>query len=140
MEIVWFFVVLILKQCYTTSLSSLLVAQNSQPIVIDVHQLLKSEENVGYQGGSFVYGMLKQLGFMDSRLKSYQSPEELDALLSNGSAKGGIAAAFDDVPYIKLVLSQYCNKYSMIQTIETVGFGFVSPRLLRIVDLPYLTF
>ena len=102
---VWFFVVLIITQSYTASLSSLLVVQNFQPTMTDVNQLLKSGENVGYQYGSFVHGMLKHMGFDDSRLKSYQSPEELDALLSNGSAKSGIAAAFDEVPYIKLTLS-----------------------------------
>ena len=110
------------------SLSSLLVVQNLQPTMADVDQLLKSVEKVGYQYGSFVYGMLKQMKFDDSRLISYESPEECDALLSNGSAKGGIAAAFDEVPYFKLVLSQYCNKYTMIPTFKTAGFGFVSPQ------------
>ncbi|KAI6681167.1 hypothetical protein NL676_035048, partial [Syzygium grande] len=126
--IVWVFVVLILTQSYTASLSSLLVVQNLQPTMTDVDQLLNSGEKVGYQDGSFVYGMLKQMKFDDSRLISYQSPEECDALLSNGSAKGGIAAAFDEVPYIKLVLSQYCNKYTMIPTFKTAGFGFVFPK------------
>ncbi|XP_056174684.1 glutamate receptor 2.1-like isoform X2 [Syzygium oleosum] len=111
-----------------TSLSSLLVVQNLQPTVTDVDQLLKSGENVGYQHGSFVYGMLKQMKFDDSRLISYQSPEECNALLSNRSAKGGIAAAFHEVPYLKLILSQYCNKYTMIPAFKTAGFGFVFPK------------
>ncbi|KAL3745669.1 hypothetical protein ACJRO7_014742 [Eucalyptus globulus] len=123
--IVWVFVVLILTQSYTASLSSLLVVQNLQPTVTNVDQLLKSGEKVGYLYGSFVHGMLKQMKFDDSRLISYQSLEECDALLSNGSANGGIAAAIDEVPYITLVLSQYCNKYTMIPTFKTAGFGFV---------------
>ncbi|KAI6681832.1 hypothetical protein NL676_035713, partial [Syzygium grande] len=122
--IVWFFVVLILTQSYTASLSSLLVVQNLQPTVVDMDQILKSGEKVGYQHGSFVYGMLKEMKFDDSRLIYYHSPEECNALLSRGSAKGGIAAAFDEVPYIKLVLSQYCNRYTMIPTLKTAGFGF----------------
>ncbi|XP_018721911.2 glutamate receptor 2.7 [Eucalyptus grandis] len=122
--IVWVFVVLILTQSYTASLSSLLVVQNLQPTIADVDQLLKSGEKVGYQDGSFVLEMLKQMKFDDSRLISYQSSKECDALLSNGSAKGGIAAAFDEVPYIKL----YCNKYTMIPTFKTAGFGFVFPK------------
>ncbi|XP_056174176.1 glutamate receptor 2.1-like [Syzygium oleosum] len=126
--IVWVFVVLILTQSYTASLSSLLVVKNLQPTVTDVDQLLKSGEKVGYKYGSFVYGMLKQMKFDDSRLISYHSPRECDALLSNGSAKGGISAAFDQVPYMKLVLSQYCNKYTMIPAFKTAGFGFVFPK------------
>ncbi|KAL3745663.1 hypothetical protein ACJRO7_014736 [Eucalyptus globulus] len=123
--IVWVFVVLILTQSYTASLSSLLVVQNLQPSVTKMDQLLKSGEKVGYLDGSFVYGMLKQMKFDDSRLISYQSPEECDALLSNGSTKGGITAALDEVPYIKLVLSKSCNKYTKIATFKTAGFGFV---------------
>ncbi|XP_048133137.1 glutamate receptor 2.1-like [Rhodamnia argentea] len=126
--IVWVFVVLILTQSYTASLSSLLVVQNLQPTVADVNQLLKSGAKVGYQDGSFVYGMLKQMKFDDSRLTSYQSAEECDALLSTGSAKGGIAAAFDEIPYIKLILSRHCNKYTLIPTFKTAGFGFVFPK------------
>ncbi|KAF8035044.1 hypothetical protein BT93_C1156 [Corymbia citriodora subsp. variegata] len=126
--IVWFFVVLILTQSYTASLSSLLVVQNLQPTMTDMDQLRKSGEKVGYQHGSFLYGMLKQMKFDDSRLIYYRSPEECDALLSKGSAKGGIGAAFDEVPYIKLVFSQYCNKYTMIPTIKTAGFGFIFPK------------
>ncbi|KAK2632939.1 hypothetical protein EUGRSUZ_L00861, partial [Eucalyptus grandis] len=126
--IVWVFVVLILTQSYTASLSSLLVVQNLQPTVTDVDQLLKSGKNMGYQHGSFAYGMLKQMKFDDSRLISYQSPEECDALLSNGSAKGGIAAAFHEMPYLKLILLEYCNKYTMIPAFKTAGFGFVFPK------------
>ncbi|KAF8035049.1 hypothetical protein BT93_C1161 [Corymbia citriodora subsp. variegata] len=126
--IVWVFVVLILTQSYTASLSSLLVVKNLQPTVTDVDQLLKSGEKVGYKKDSFVYGMLKQMKFDDSKLISYHSPEECDALLSNGSTKGGIAAAFDQVPYMKLVLSRYCNKYTMIPAFKTAGFGFVFPK------------
>ncbi|KAF8015219.1 hypothetical protein BT93_H0888 [Corymbia citriodora subsp. variegata] len=126
--IVWFFLVLILTQSYTASLSSILVVQNLQPSVADVDQLLKSGEKVGYQHGSFIYGILKQMKFADSRLICFHSPEECDALLSKGSAKGGIAAAFDEVPYIKLVLSQYCNRYTMMPTLKTAGFGFIFPK------------
>ncbi|KAL3745662.1 hypothetical protein ACJRO7_014735 [Eucalyptus globulus] len=126
--IVWFFVVLILTQSYTASLSSLLMLQNLQPTVADIDQLLKSGEKVGCQHRSFVHGMLKQMKFDDSRLIYYHSPEECDALLSKGSANGGIAAAFDETPYIKLVFSQYCNKYTMIPTLKTAGFGFIFPK------------
>ncbi|KAF8013322.1 hypothetical protein BT93_I1231 [Corymbia citriodora subsp. variegata] len=52
--IVWVFVVLILMQSYTASLSSLLVVENLQPTVTDVDQLLKSRENVFPKGSPLV--------------------------------------------------------------------------------------
>ncbi|KAL3745665.1 hypothetical protein ACJRO7_014738, partial [Eucalyptus globulus] len=108
--IIWVFVVLILTQSYTASLNSLLLQKNG--------------EKVGYQYGSFSYGILREMNIDDSRFISYKSAEECDALLSNGSAKGGIAAAFDGVLSIKLILSQYCNKYTMIPASKTAGLGF----------------
>ncbi|XP_044463536.1 glutamate receptor 2.2-like [Mangifera indica] len=126
--IVWCFVVLILTQSYTASLTSLLTVQRLQPTVSDVAELIKREENVGYQQGSFVLGILKQLGFKDKNLLVYDSVEECDALFQNGTANGGIAAAFDEVPYIKLFLGKYCSKYSMVDpTFKTAGFGFAFP-------------
>jgi ionotropic glutamate receptor len=57
----------------------------------------------------------------------YNSTEQCDDLLSKGSGNGGIAAAFDEVPYTRLFLSRYCSKYAMIDpTFKTDGFGFVS--------------
>ncbi|KAK2630924.1 hypothetical protein EUGRSUZ_L03706, partial [Eucalyptus grandis] len=126
--IVWVFVVLILTQSYTASLSSLLVLKNLQPTVTDVDQLLKSGENVGYQDETFLHEKLQQMTSDYKRLVPYKSAQECDTLLSKGSSEGGIAAAIDEVPYIKLVLSQYCHKYTMIPTLKNAGFGFVFPK------------
>ncbi|KAJ4831373.1 hypothetical protein Tsubulata_021673 [Turnera subulata] len=127
--IIWFFVVLILTQSYTASLTSLLTVQNLQPTVTDVKELIKNGKAVGYLRGSFVYGILKNLGFDDSKLIPYRSPEECDELFTKGSGAGGIAAAFDELPYTRLFLSKYCSKYTMIDpTFKTAGFGFVFPR------------
>uniref|UniRef100_A0A2N9F0M2 Glutamate receptor n=1 Tax=Fagus sylvatica TaxID=28930 RepID=A0A2N9F0M2_FAGSY len=127
--IVWVFVVLILTQSYTASLTSLLTVQQLQPTVTDVNQLIKSGEYVGYlQRGSFVLGILKGMGFDETKLKVYNSTEECDELLSKGSANGGIAAAIDEIPYMKLFLRNYCSKYTMLESIyKTDGFGFAFP-------------
>ncbi|GMY29121.1 glutamate receptor 2.8-like [Fagus crenata] len=126
--IVWVFVVLILTQSYTASLASLLTVQQLQPTVTDVNQLIKSGEYVGYLQGSFVLGILKGMGFDEMKLKVYNSTEECDELLSKGSANGGIAAAIDEIPYMKLFLRNYCSKYTMLESIyKTDGFGFVFP-------------
>jgi hypothetical protein len=57
----------------------------------------------------------------------YSSPEECHHLFSKGSGNGGIAAAFDELAYIKIILSRYCSKYTVIDPkFKTGGFGFVS--------------
>ncbi|CAK9174737.1 unnamed protein product [Ilex paraguariensis] len=126
--IIWVFVVLILTQSYTASLTSMLTVQQLQPMVTDVKELIKKGEYVGYLEGSFVLGLLRRMNFDENKLKVYNSPEECDELFSKGSGNGGIAAAFDEIPYIKIFLAQYCSKYAMVQpTYKTDGFGFVFP-------------
>ncbi|KAI3473030.1 hypothetical protein Pfo_030113 [Paulownia fortunei] len=126
--VIWFLVVLILTQSYTASLASMLTVQKLQPTVTDVNVLIKNKEYVGYMKGSFVYGFLKKMKFDETRLRQYDSPEQLDELLSKGSANGGISAAFHEIPYIKLFLGKYCSKYTMVEPIYNAdGFGFVFP-------------
>ena len=128
--IIWCFVVLILTQSYTASLTSLLTVQRLQPKFTDVNELIKKGEYVGYHEGSFVLGILLELGFDKSKLVMYNSAEKCDELFSKGSGNGGIAAAFDEAPYMKLFLSKYCSKYTMIDpTFKMAGFAFVSSLL-----------
>ncbi|XVE71313.1 hypothetical protein DITRI_Ditri10aG0141300 [Diplodiscus trichospermus] len=127
--IIWCFVVLILTQSYTASLTSLLTVEQLQPTVTDINELLKRRENVGFLDGSFVEGILLGLKFDKNQLKKYNSPEELHELFSKGSANGGISAALDEIPYIKLFLGKYCGKYTTVKpTFKTDGFGFVFPK------------
>ena len=101
--------------------------QQLQPTVTDVTQLIRNGEYVGYLKGSFVQGILENLGFDEKKMRVYESPEECDELLQKGSANGGISAAFDEVSYLKLILSKYCSKYTTIEpSFKTDGFGFVS--------------
>ncbi|KAL9376089.1 hypothetical protein Peur_030209 [Populus x canadensis] len=123
--IIWCFVVLILTQCYTASLSSLLTVEQLK--VTDVHELVKKGEYVGYQEGSFVLGILLGLGFDKSKILAYNSPEECLELFSKGSGNGGIAAAFDEIPYIRLLMPEYRSKYKVIDlSFKMGGFGFVN--------------
>ncbi|KAJ8561139.1 hypothetical protein K7X08_027329 [Anisodus acutangulus] len=126
--IIWFLVVLILTSSYTASLTSMLTVQKLQPTVTDVKELVKNKEYVGYQPGSFVVGLLRKMNFDEDRLKAYNTPEECVELLSKGSANGGIAAVFDEIPYVKLFLANYCSKFTTIgPTYKTDGFGFAFP-------------
>ncbi|KAJ6373296.1 hypothetical protein OIU76_027603 [Salix suchowensis] len=109
--IIWCFVVLILTQSYTASLSSLLTIQQLR--VADVNELVNKGEYVGYQKGSFVLGTLLGMGFDKSKLIVYNSPEECYELFSKGSGNGGIAAAFDEIPYIRLLMPKYRSKYTV---------------------------
>uniref|UniRef100_A0A2N9INE9 Ionotropic glutamate receptor C-terminal domain-containing protein n=1 Tax=Fagus sylvatica TaxID=28930 RepID=A0A2N9INE9_FAGSY len=63
--------------------------------------------------------------FDESKLKSYNTPEEYHEALLNGIHNGGVAAIFDEIPYIKLFLAKYCTRYTMVgPTYKTDGFGF----------------
>lgn len=121
--VVWCFVVLVLVQSYTASLTSLLTVQQLQPA--DVNLLQKNGDQVGYQEGSFVRGYLIQLGFYPEKLRTYGSTEELNKLFETGS----VSAAFDETPYMKIFISVYCSKYTMVAPTlyrPDGGFAFVS--------------
>ncbi|XP_073044383.1 glutamate receptor 2.1-like [Primulina eburnea] len=126
--IIWFLVVLILTQSYTASLTSMLTIQQLQPTVTDISVLLENKDYVGYSNTSFIYGLLKKMNFDESRLVPFNTPWEMDQLLSKGSGNGGIAAAFHEIPYLEVFLSYYCSKYMMVDsTYKANGFGFVFP-------------
>ncbi|XP_030458875.1 glutamate receptor 2.8-like isoform X2 [Syzygium oleosum] len=126
---VWVFVVLILTQSYTASLTSFLTVQRLTPKFVEVQDLIRNHLFVGYSKGSFVRGLLvRQLNFDESKLIPYSSPEEYHEALSKGSENGGVAAIFDELPFIKIFLARYCNKYKMVgPTYKTDGFGFAFP-------------
>ncbi|XP_045802113.1 glutamate receptor 2.7-like isoform X2 [Trifolium pratense] len=128
--VVWVFVVLILVQSYTASLTSMLTVEQLSPSITDVNELIRNKMNVGYPIGSYVQGIVKKLGFPDSQLIAYQSPNEFHELFIKGSVNGGIDAAFDEVAYVKHFLRTYsCSKYVMVEPrYKTGGFGYVFPK------------
>ncbi|KAJ3699092.1 hypothetical protein LUZ61_002797 [Rhynchospora tenuis] len=122
--IVWVFVVLILTSSYTASLTSMLTVQQLQPSVTNINQLLKQSDYVGYQHGSFVKDFLLKLGFEEAKLRNLTTADFYDEALAKGSSNGGVAAIFDEIPYLKVFLSQFCDKYTMVGPIyKTDGFG-----------------
>ncbi|XP_042027299.1 glutamate receptor 2.3-like [Salvia splendens] len=128
--IVWVFVVLVLTSSYTANLTSMLTLQQLQPKVNEVNDLVKNGEYVGYQEGSFVSGFLMDsMKFDSSKFRIYSSLEDYDDALSKGSRDGEVGAVVDELPYIRLFLSKYCHKYTMIwPTYRTSGFGFAFPK------------
>ncbi|CAA7033010.1 unnamed protein product [Microthlaspi erraticum] len=126
--IAWYFIVLVLTQSYTASLASLLTTQQLNPTITSMRSLLERGETVGYQRTSFIHGKLREVGFPESHLVPFDTAEECDGLLSNGTKKGGFSAAFLEVPYLKIFLGQYCQDYKMVEEPFNVdGFGFVFP-------------
>ncbi|GAV84232.1 Lig_chan domain-containing protein/SBP_bac_3 domain-containing protein/ANF_receptor domain-containing protein [Cephalotus follicularis] len=124
--IIWFFVVLILTQSYTASLASMLTVKRLKPSFADVREIRNNGYYVGYQKDSFVKELLtKQLYIDPSKLRAYTTPEEYHVALSKGSHNGGVAAIFDEIPYINVFLAKYCSGYTMVgPTYKTAGFGF----------------
>lgn len=124
--IIWFLVVLILTQSYTASLTSMLTVLQLQPTVTDVNVLIRNNERIGYKNGSFVYEFLRKMRIDDSKLVPFNYIEQMVELLMKGSENGGIAAAFQEIPYLELFLSKYCSKYTVAgPTYRADGFGFV---------------
>lgn len=124
--IIWVFVVLILTSSYTASLTSMLTVQKLQPAVTDVRELQRRGDYIGYQEGTFIEPLLQKMGFDQGKMRSYSAVEQYADALSKGSANGGVTAIFDELPYLKLFLSQYCDSYTMVGPVyKTDGFGFV---------------
>ena len=120
--------VLILTQSYTANLTSMLTVQRLQPMCVDAKEIIKKGYYVGYLKESFVKELLiDQLGFNESNLKAYETLEEYHEALSRGTYNDGVAAIFNEIPYIKLYLAKYCSRYTMVGPIYKIGgFGFVS--------------
>lgn len=127
--VIWVFAVLILTSSYTASLTSMLTVQKLKPAVTDVNDLIKNGDYVGHQEGSFVRDELLKMKFHESKLRRYRTPAEYADALSKGSANGGVAAVFDEVPYLKIFMSRYCDGYTMAGPVyKGTGFGFVFPK------------
>ncbi|XP_023523601.1 glutamate receptor 2.7-like [Cucurbita pepo subsp. pepo] len=123
--IVWLFVVLILTQSYTASLTSLLTVQKLEPTFNDMKQLKEKKVNVGYPNGSFVLDLLITEGFDRSKLVIYNNMAHCGSLFLNGT----IAAAFDEVPYLKDLTTTYCTNCTIVgPMMKSNGFGYVFPK------------
>ncbi|XP_037457256.1 glutamate receptor 2.9-like [Triticum dicoccoides] len=125
--VIWCFVVLILVQSYTASLSSILTAKRLRPWMTDFDQLRHSGDFVGYQDDSFVRSFLMNHNISESRLRNYTTKEEYADALWKGSNNGGVSAIVDEIPYLTSFLSdrRYGNDFRMLGCIyKTPGFGF----------------
>ncbi|CAN6172847.1 unnamed protein product [Urochloa humidicola] len=128
--VIWCFVVLVVVQSYTANLSAMLTAKRLRPLVIDLYQLLRNGDYVGYQGGGFTRAFLINQGFPVNKIKAYKTQAEYAEALRKGSKNGGVSAILDEVPYLTYFLSnpQYKMEFQMVNRMyKTLGLGFVFP-------------
>ncbi|KAJ1289765.1 hypothetical protein BS78_02G189400 [Paspalum vaginatum] len=127
--LVWMFVLLVLASSYTASFASMLTVQQLSPTVTDIHELQKRGDYVGFHRGSYIEGLLKDIGFNRSKIRPYDTPDDFHGALSNEVKNGGVAALVLEVPYIKLFLAKYCKGYTMVGPIyKSAGFAFALPK------------
>ncbi|KAL8242633.1 hypothetical protein R6Q59_012935 [Mikania micrantha] len=124
--IAWLFAAIIIGQCYTASLTSMLTIKRLTPKVTDYETLKNANVVVGYGKGSHVSKYLEDvLGFKNESLRSFTTPDEYaDALRSRQ-----VAALFIEAPLAKLFLAKYCKSFIAAgTTFNDGGFGFVLPK------------
>ncbi|KAJ8617181.1 hypothetical protein MRB53_013367 [Persea americana] len=130
--IVGILVMLVLGVSYSAKLQSRLSIDNDRPT--GVEQLIMNGDSVGYQKGSFVFYLLKRMGFQEEKLKAYTS-EEYATALSRGSHYNGVSAIVDEIPYIKVFLAKYPDQFTMAELpFSSGGFAFLFQRGCTIVS------
>ncbi|XXG58320.1 hypothetical protein AAC387_Pa04g0659 [Persea americana] len=110
---IWIIELVLLMAFYYPALQPLVSSYNGGPIVTGLEKLIMNGDYVGYQKGSFVLGLLKDMGFQEQKLKAYSSIEEYATALSRGSRNNGVSAIIDEIPYIKLFLAKHDDRYTM---------------------------
>ncbi|XP_004292895.1 PREDICTED: glutamate receptor 2.2-like [Fragaria vesca subsp. vesca] len=124
--IMWIVLLGILTPSYLADLGTEYTKLNVKPVVTDINHLLKKGENVGYIAGAYTLDLLRRAGFDRSKLKGFETMEEIDQALSKGSAKGGIGAFVGGNSHMNLFVQKYCGKYIIVaNVIKTLGYGLV---------------
>ena len=125
--ILWLFVVLIINSSYTASLTSILTVQQLSSRVEGLDSLISSTDPIGFQVGSFAKNyLMEELNIAESRLVPLSRPEDYAKALDLGPKGGGVAAVVDELPYIEIFLSRYCNYRTVGKEFTKSGWGFVS--------------
>ncbi|XP_042477684.1 glutamate receptor 2.6-like [Macadamia integrifolia] len=133
--IVWMVIMLILTSCYTVNLSLILTVQRLKPSFTSIEALQKNGDYVGYQVGDFIFELLKQLNFDESKLIACDTSADYDEALSKGSLSEEISAYFEIPLAMKVFGATYCDKYTIIGPIhKTEGFSFNSTRVQLLVN------
>ncbi|KAA0066787.1 glutamate-gated kainate-type ion channel receptor subunit glur5 [Cucumis melo var. makuwa] len=124
--VVWLFMALVITQIYTANLTSMLTIQKLEPTVTDIETLQRANALVGFGRGSFVKRYLEEvLHFRSENIRNYSTPDDYAEALRNKE----IAAAFLEVPFVKIFLARFCREFMVSgPTYKVGGFGFAFPR------------
>ncbi|KAI3525201.1 hypothetical protein L1887_03875 [Cichorium endivia] len=124
--VAWFMAAIIIGQCYTASLTSMLTVKRLIPKVADFETLKNGNAIVGYgQGAHVATYLVDVLGFKPTNIKAFTSPEGYARALKNKE----ISAVFLEAPFTKLFLAKYCKSFITAgPTFGDGGFAFVLPK------------
>ncbi|GKB38192.1 glutamate receptor 2.7, partial [Tanacetum coccineum] len=124
--VAWLFSAIIIGQCYTASLTSMLTVRRLLPKVTDYEALKNANAVVGQARGAHVATYLQDvLGFKPENIRSFTSAEEYAHALRNRE----IAAVFLEAPYSKLFFAKYCKSFMTAgPTFREGGFAYVLPK------------
>ncbi|KAL7599491.1 hypothetical protein Lser_V15G25076 [Lactuca serriola] len=124
--VAWLLAAIIIGQCYTASLTSMLTVKRLIPKVADFETLKNGNAVVGYGQGAHVASYLVDvLGFKNRNIRAFTSPEGYARALKNRE----ISAVFLEAPFTKLFLAKYCKSFITAgPTFGDGGFAFVLPK------------
>ncbi|CAK9325234.1 unnamed protein product [Citrullus colocynthis] len=124
--VVWLFMALVITQIYTANLTSMLTVQKLEPMITNIETLQRANALVGFGRGSFVKRYLEEvLHFRAENIRNYSTPDDYAEALR----KREIAAAFLEVPFVKIFLARFCREFMVSgPTYKVGGFGFAFPR------------
>ncbi|KAL6603169.1 hypothetical protein ACP70R_043530 [Stipagrostis hirtigluma subsp. patula] len=127
--IIWLFVVLIINSSYTASLTSILTVQQLATGITGIDSLISSALPIGYQSGKFTKNyLIQEFNIPESRLVALNTMQEYADALNRGPKGGGVAAIVDEIPYVEIFLSYYCNFRIVGQEFTKEGWGFAFQR------------
>ncbi|XP_047326873.1 glutamate receptor 2.7-like isoform X2 [Impatiens glandulifera] len=117
--VVWLFVGLLLTQSFTANLSAMLTVPRL--ISKDVTSLMRSNAKVGYDNNTLIKNFLTTLDYKPENMVNLQTEEEY----LNAFEKGEIEAAIFEIPYAKVFVNNYCNKFTITgSSYRFGGLGF----------------
>ena len=122
--VAWLALIFVLSSGYTASLSSMLTVQQLKPNVTDIDWLKRNNLKIGCDGDSFVMTYLEEVEKFnrDNIITINNEYDYVDAFRNNL-----IAAAFLELPYEKVFISNNCKWFSgSTPTTRFGGLAFVS--------------
>lgn len=119
---------LIINSSYTASLTSILTVQQLTSQIEGIDSLISSNVPIGVQDGSFAFSyLINELNIAKSRIRILKTQDDYIYALHRGPKGGGVAAIVDELPYIRLFLSNTnCEFRTVGEEFTRSGWGFVS--------------